>query len=395
MTGNGCTFYVRCKHNIFIVRIMKTGIFEMEHFEGAYPVIQLFDVPANQLVIFTDADTYQRFADLFKQDVNRFQWEILDNTGGKWQFFRQLYKAAKKHRLDIFYFNTISNNHLFYAWVIGALHIPRVVLTVHDINCLFKSRWSLQPRQLIHHIGKKALKKRITAFNVVADTMVDYLSETLRGQKQVHNIPGAVFERQQNLLHIDSSLHLVVPGSIDKKRRHYTQVFALLEAAEARKLRLHITLLGGYMDEFGKSIIQQATALKTEYTKITVYDTRVVHQNEFDKQLDDAHFIFIPSVIDTAICFAIPETYGLTKSSGNIFDVIKHARPFIVPRSLRISATLGRSCFKYDTIDQLLEFLQEMLQQKEAYQGWQQQALLNSQEYTIANVRARNPTLFA
>ncbi len=50
---------------------MKTGIFEMEHFEGAYPVIQLFDMPASQLVIFTDAETYQRFADLFKQDVNR------------------------------------------------------------------------------------------------------------------------------------------------------------------------------------------------------------------------------------------------------------------------------------------------------------------------------------
>src|SRR5688572_30849068 len=109
---------------------MKTGIFEMEHFEGSYPVIRLFDMPGNQLVIFTDADTYERFADLFKQDVNRFQWEVLDNTRGKWRFFSQLYKAAKKHNLDIFYLNTISNNHLFYAWVLGLLRIARVVITV-------------------------------------------------------------------------------------------------------------------------------------------------------------------------------------------------------------------------------------------------------------------------
>src|SRR5688572_278834 len=122
----GIALYVRCKHNIFI--IMKTGIFELEHFEGAYPVIQLFDMPANQLVIFTDANTYGRFADLFKDDVKRFQWEVLDRSGGKWRFFRQLYKAAKKHELDIFYLNTISNNHLFYAWVIGALRIARVVI---------------------------------------------------------------------------------------------------------------------------------------------------------------------------------------------------------------------------------------------------------------------------
>lgn len=374
---------------------MKTGIFEMEHFEGAYPVIQLFDMPASQLVIFTDADTYQRFADLFKQDVNRFQWEVLDNTRGKWRFFRQLYKAAKKHKLDIFYLNTISNNHLFYAWVIGLLRVPRVVITVHDINCLFKSKWALKLRPLFHHIGKKALIKRVKEFNVVSDTMVDYLRKTTHGQKQIHNIPGAVFESEQHSLTTSDHLHLVVPGSLDKKRRDYHQVFALLKAAEEKQLPVHVTLLGGYMDEYGQAIIKRAKELSFKYARVTVYDTRLVHQDEFDKQLNAAHFVFIPSVIDTAICFSIPEVYGLTKSSGNMFDVIKHARPFITPQSLRISTTLESSCFRYTSIGQLTDFLQAILQNKDEYAGWQQRALTNSKEYTIAKVRSRNPTLFA
>ncbi|WP_205511354.1 hypothetical protein [Longitalea arenae] len=374
---------------------MKTGIFEMEHFEGAYPVIQLFDMPANQLVIFTDADTYGRFADLFKEGVHRFQWEILDPAGGKWRFFRQLYKAAKKHKLDIFYLNTISNNHLFYAWVIGALRIARVVITVHDINCLFRSRWSYQFRQLMHHIGKKALIKRVTEYNVVSDTMIGYLRETTGGQMQIHNVPGAVFESEQHRLTIHEYLHLVVPGSLDKKRRDYREAFELLKMAEARKLRLHITLLGGHTDAYGKAIIQRAAALKTEYATITVYDTRIVHQDEFDRQLNSAHFIYIPSVINTAICYAIPETYGLTKSSGNMFDVIKHARPFIAPQALRISANLESSCFRYTSIEHLVNFLAGIMQNKTAYKAWEEQALLNSGEYTIAKVRERNPTLFA
>lgn len=374
---------------------MKTGIFEMEHFEGSYPVIRLFDMPDNQLVIFTDASTYERFADLFKQNMDRFQWEILDNTGTKWRFFRQLYKAAKKHQLDIFYLNTISNNHVFYAWVIGLLRIARVVITVHDINCMFRSRLSFRVRPLIHHIGKKALIKRVKEFNVVSDTMMGYLRETTQGQKQIHNIPGAVFEREQFSLTIGGYIHLVVPGSLDKKRRDYQQVFALLKAAEASQLRLHITLLGGYNDEYGKAVIQQATALKTVHTKITVYDTNLVHQDEFDEQLDYAHFIFIPSVINTAICFNIPETYGLTKSSGNMFDVIKHARPFIAPQQLLIPPMLESSCFRYTSIDHLAGFLHGLIQNKDDYQDWQQKALANSKEYTIAKVRARNPTLFA
>jgi hypothetical protein len=374
---------------------MKTGIFEMEHFEGAYPVIRLFDMPGSQLVIFTDADTYERFADLFKQDIDRFQWEVLDNTRGKWQFFRQLYKAAKKHKLDIFYFNTISNNHLFYAWVIKMLRINRVVITVHDINCMFKSRWAFSIRPLFHHIGKKAIIKQVKEFNVVSDTMVDYLRETTDGQKQVHNIPGAVFESEQVSLAIEDHIHLVVPGSLDKKRRDYHQVFALLKAAEAKQLPLHITLLGGYMDDYGKAIIKQATAFSSKYARITVYDTRLVHQDEFDKQLNAAHFVFIPSVIDTAICFSIPEVYGLTKSSGNMFDVIKHARPFITPQALSISPALESSCYRYASIGQLAEFLQGFIQKKEDYALWQERALANSKEYTIAKVRSRNPTLFA
>jgi hypothetical protein len=374
---------------------MKTGIFEMEHFEGAYPVIRLFDMPGNQLVIFTDADTHERFADLFKQDMHRFQWEVLDNTRGKWRFFNQLYKAAKKHKPDLFYLNTISNNHLFYAWVIGRLRIARVVITIHDINCMFKSSWSLKVRQLFHHIGKKAIIKRVKEFNVVSDTMVDYLRETTGGVKQVHNIPGAVFESEQVPLRIDDHIHLVVPGSLDKKRRDYHQVFALLKAAEASQLPLHVTLLGGYTDDYGKAIIKQAKALSLQHTRVTVYDTRLVHQDEFDKQLNAAHFIFIPSVIDTAICFSIPEVYGLTKSSGNMFDVIKHARPFITPQELRISATLESSCFRHTSIDHLVAFLQGFLQKKEDYAVWQQRALANSKQYTIAKVRSRNPTLFA
>lgn len=374
---------------------MKTGIFEMEHYEGAYPVIQLFDVPANQLVIFTDAATYARFADLFKANTGRFQWEILDRSGGKWRFFRQLYRAAKKHKLDLFYLNTISNNHLFYAWVIGALQIARVVITVHDINCLFRSPWSLQLRQLVHHIGKKALIKRVQEYNVVSDTMVDYLREATGGSMQIHNIPGAVFDNEQTTLTINDHIHLVVPGSLDKKRRDYYQVFELLKAAEAVQLPLHVTLLGGHADAYGKAIVQQAAGLQTRYTKIRFYEEKVVHQDEFDKQLNAAHFIFIPSVIDTAICFAIPETYGLTKSSGNMFDVIKHARPFISPSALRVSAALERSCFRYTSIDHLVKFLQECMQKKESYASWQQQALAGSKEYTIAKVRAKNPTLFA
>jgi hypothetical protein len=69
---------------------MKTGIFEMQHYEGAYPIIQLFDMPANEVIVFTNTYTYQRFVELFKDDINRFQWEIIDRKGSRWRFLLKI-----------------------------------------------------------------------------------------------------------------------------------------------------------------------------------------------------------------------------------------------------------------------------------------------------------------
>ena len=373
---------------------MQIGIFETEHFEGAFPGIQLFDLPANHLVIFTNGDTYKRFADLFKEEVDKFEWVILDTTPSRLLFFVNMYRAARKHKLDLFYINTISKNHLLFAWVIGLLRKTRIVITLHDINCFFNARWSFHARQLLHYLGKKALAKRVREFNVVSDTMMDYLRTKTSAQCLIHNLPGAVFEREQAALVIGGFIHMVVPGTIDKRRRDYSQVFELLKLAEARQLHLQVTLLGGYYDDYGKEILKQAVAFKTNYTKLFYYNTPLVKQDEFDKQLDAAHFIFIPSVVETVICFDIPETYGTSKSSGNIFDVIKHARPFIVPQGLRVPANLESSCYRYPSIYNLADFLQHLFLQKDNYHSMQQQALNNSADYTLAKVRARNPTLF-
>jgi hypothetical protein len=110
--------------------------------------------------------------------------------------------------------------------------------------------------------------------------------------------------------------------------------------------------------------------------------------------MDAAHFVFIPSVINTKICGDIPEIYGITKSSGNIFDVIKHAKPFIAPSGLTIPSYLLTSHFKYNTVDDITEFLKRCGNSREEYNKWQQHALDNSRNYTIEKVRERNSSLF-
>lgn len=372
---------------------MKIGIFETEHFEGAYPVIRLFDLPANELFIFTDTKTYKRFGDLFGTSMNRYQWRILKRTGSRLLTFWRFYRAVKKAQPELLYINTISSNHLLFAAVIRLLKGTRVVLTVHDINCLFQSKPSRNLREMLHHLGKRLLIRYVNEFNVVSETMVPYLQQ--QTTKPIHNVPGAVFDNRQHPGITAPCFHLVIPGTIDRKRRDYAQVWALLQEAETRQFPLYLTLLGGSNDEYGQHILQEAQDFPTYYTHLRVYNTRIVDQAEFDQRLDEAHFIFIPSVVNTAICYSIPETYGITKSSGNIFDVIKHAKPFIVPTTLQIPDRLMSSAVTYQQVGEIISMLERMQAERNEYEALLQQALRNSGQYTPEQVRARNPTLFA
>ena len=108
---------------------MKVLIFEKEHFEGAFPVIRLFDQPGTEIVVATSADTHRRFLDLLGSAANRYRWIILP-TSGKWAFFRSLYYHLRRERPDLLYVNTISDNHLLYAWAIRMGRLPRTLMTV-------------------------------------------------------------------------------------------------------------------------------------------------------------------------------------------------------------------------------------------------------------------------
>ncbi len=382
---------------------MKVAIFETEHFEGAFPVIRLFDLPGNEITIYTSADAHRQFMQLFGDKMDRFNWVVLPNSSRK-AFFSAFKKGLRANRPDLLYLNTVSNNHLLFAIILLTIKIPRIVLTVHDINCLFVSKMRSGFRNIIIHTGKKWLIKRITNFNVVAETLVEYLRS--KTAKPISVIPGAVYEQRaiasNSLSHSLSHSHfpsfpplrLVVPGSIDNRRRDYNRVFELGEKLNAAGISSEITLLGGHNDDYGKEIISRASTFLHGTCRIKYYDSKIVEQEEFDRRMDDCHLVFIPSVVNTKICGDIPEIYGITKSSGNIFDVIKHAKPFIVPATLVIAPNLSSSCFKYRSIDEVVSFLRQLVMANGLYTDLAKKAEQNSQHYTMERVRERNKVLF-
>jgi hypothetical protein len=376
---------------------MKIGIFETEHFEGSYPVIKLFDYSNNEITVFTYEEAHKQFRYLFPEEPRRYAWKVKSDKRSKYLFILDMYLEIKRRRLDLVYLNTISDNFIVYALMVLLLRKVRVILTVHNINAWFEYKRASNFRRIVRYVGRRALLSAISEFNVIAIGMVDQLASKLPKHKKVYCVPDAVFEEahcRQSQPPVQEDINIVIPGAVDGRRRDYEQAFRLMELLENAKVFSTVIFLGRFYDEYGKKILQKGKTVLHTFSELKYYAFETVPQPEFDRVMNAAHFVFIPSVVTTIMGDGVMEQYGVTMSSGNLFDAIKYAKPFIIPELLRIDPFLEKSCFRYKKIDEIAALLLSLRHDPLQYANWMGKAISASQNYTIEKVRERNPELF-
>lgn len=374
---------------------MNIAIFETQHFEGAYPMIRIMDMPGNHLTIFVNEATYQRFNALFGNSMEKYTWVVQPARLSNRKFVWRIFQTCRRNKTNILFLNTVTANFMLYAFAAMFLR-ARVILTLHDANNFLLSHYSHNLRLSVRHAGKAMLARCCYAYSTVSETVQAHLKNTMRIKKKIFCIPGAVFEKQGAAIPIfDGSgpLRIVVAGSIDKRRRNYEEVLSLLELANRQELPLHIELSGGPYGAYGRRMMETFRAYNLEHRNLVFHETPVVDQPVFDAALDKAHFLWIPSVINTVIADGIEETYGVTKSSGNIFDAIKHARPMLVPAGLAMPVQLQSSTVVYSSTTALKDLLAGILQNPASYAMLATAALHNSKQYSVEKMRERIPEL--
>ena len=228
---------------------MKIAIFETDHFEGSYPVIKLFDNNKNDITVFTYSPAYHQFQYLFSDGLNKYTWIVKPDKTSKYTFIRAMFREIRKRKIAVVYLNTISDNFFFYALMIFLLRNTRVIVTMHSVNSYFKYKRSFSLRRIVRYIGRKMLISVVKEFNVVAMTMTTHLEDKLPPGKKVYCIPGAVFEEdscKQAQSVTGDRINIVIPGSIDNRRRDYDPAFTLLHLSEQSKIHVTITFLGRF-----------------------------------------------------------------------------------------------------------------------------------------------------
>lgn len=364
---------------------MKIVLFDTEHFETAFALVRIFDIPPNDITIFTDEDTGHRMQVLLGNRPAGYTWIIRPRSQSNLSFIRKMYRSFVNDKPDLFILGTVSHHHFLHALYLKRFPPRQSLLTVHAINFLLHYPIRTGPRHVSRYLGNKLLLKQVTYLNVISETMIPHL-ENQRGVHQpVFHLPGTVFEGRAVSTPVQWPLRIVVPGTVDESRRDYMSVFELAQAAGD----VHITLLGGPVGGYGRMVIDKASS----YPNITTFDA-LVDQEEFEQRLSAAHFVWVPSVQESFSQAGVREIYGLTKSSGSLFDAIRHAKPLILPSHLHVPETLKKIAFRYNGISEILSLIRTLRGNPENYDTFAQQAFAYSMQFTPEEIRKKNSRLF-
>ena len=190
-----------------------------------------------------------------------------------------------------------------------------------------------------------------------------------------------------------AALSITIPGSIDTRRRNYELIFDLLYAAQQRNIKISITLLGAFKKGYSENIQKKCTGYLQTNNNLHIYNSPIVDQPEFDRAIRQSHFIWIPLQPVSSISDGVDEQYGISTSSGNMGDIIRHAKPFLAPADLPIETYLEKNCSRYKTINDIVDVLEQLSPGKyEIMQGVAHQASLH---YNKEEIISRNLSLFS
>jgi|GEM_PF-4058574 len=352
-------------------------VYEVVHLDWIIPLAHFMDAAEYKVTFYTsesfESDLRESLQDLY----HRFTWIYDKPETGNRAFYQKFNHAISGSAYDIILLNSVDSKHLLLYTILAGKKRSKIVFNVHDVNNFFQAKFGINLRKNIRTIGKKLLHTLIDAFIVNADEMRQYISETNLTTKPVFWLPPVICTPRIQTRR-QEPFTIVVPGSIDWKRRDYDALLLLLNSlSDALANRIKLIIAGRPVGDYGRMIISQCSQLQAKGFAIEYFDEEIP-EVKFQSIISQSDVILSPLQRETAIHDNISEKYGMTKGSGNVYDAIRHAKPLILPDHVQVYGAISSSCIKYNGIEHLKEIIQLMLENQDYYNEYQSEAYKNA-----------------
>jgi hypothetical protein len=174
----------------------------------------------------------------------------------------------------------------------------------------------------------------------------------------------------------NSTLRICVPGIVSNGRRDYDSLFRILfDNAEQLKGKLTVDLLG-FIPKEEQHLLEPIKALQEKGINMLYY-LEFVFGEKYDRPLSQADIVLGNLRVEKNSA----QKYGQTKESGTVYNMVRGAKPGLLPENYPLDEEFHASSLLFEDYDQLGKMIVQLVDDKQQIQRLKDQALLNSEQF--------------
>jgi hypothetical protein len=361
---------------------MLIGIIEVSepnHYSAVNGLVKTYaSEPSNQIIVYT-LPSIQRALEENGLPANA-SVVVLEES----QSLKNLLNYVENTAFDRLHICTIFDNYLEFAQF--KPQVKEIFFHVHQCEEWYNDNFSRAINTLVPSLKNKDQNRKYS--RIIARAIVDYLVyRPLRkkmltqfaqnyqlkiivhseGQKEalleygcklpIIVFPFAIYEGMADASQTNQMLRICIPGVITQAKRDYLGVFQILQE-NASKLcdRIDLYLLGYITDREKKEMGAAISDLKAAGYQVYYHDD-FVYGEEFDRAIANCDLLLNNQFISKNST----EVYGKTKESGMIFNMLRAAKPGLLPKEYSVSPEFNDCTLFFDSYSHLIELIQKVL----------------------------------
>ena len=299
---------------------------------------------------------------------------------------------------DLIIITTIEAD--FYNLMLNHVYTPKMAV-IHSANFYFRDNiWlgicgAKAFIKRIELIVKGTFKKKnewlqkMDGFIFGHDIVAAYVKDKYPQwhQKYLMAIPFSPFlEMGMTPKSGNDEIKIAVPGTISNRARDYVPVWqALQKLRETSEIKMvTISFLGKAVGHEGQHWAEKFQKLSTVNMKVKIYSDELSFE-DYEKDLANADFLILP--LKNQSCYYSSKEY-LNESyfSGTVFDMIKVAKPSLMPAGFPLPGSINKLTLRYKDADELYKIMIEWIKNK-SYNSLDRSGLI--EEYSIKKITRR------
>jgi glycosyltransferase involved in cell wall biosynthesis len=360
---------------------MKVAIFDLVHLDWIIPYSELLYNEPIDVYFYVSAD--------FQQDIEtsdyykgaRFHWHFVEPVQGGPAFLKSLYLFISVVAPDLIILNSVDGKHFFIYLVLVLNRIKGVVINIHSINNNLNPSFYVSLKTTIRTVSKKILNAKAEGYIVNAEAMRAFIVKRKLTVKPVYVLSPVYYKEVPTDQTTPVQVVITIPGAIDIRRRDYHLALNAFSGIITSTKYLKVVFAGRPVGSYGREVLDSAKELAKGGADIQFYEEEVP-EKEFQDIVASSTLILSPLVYTTVIHDQTEERYGLTKTSGNVYDAIRYGKPLIIPDYVTVPEEIKSSCIVYSSLEDLSSKVGELIHNPELLNQYKLQARINSSAFS-------------